>query len=61
MDKTYLGKVNMVERALREDGVDVDVDADEKVDKGIVRVMSKLWWNGVKAHTGNFLLAGLLH
>ena len=61
VDKTYLAAAGTMLRHLAARGINVDVDADETIDRGIVDYMNELWLKGVKAHSGNYLLAGLLH
>ena len=61
VDKTYLAVAGSMLRRLKAEGIDVDVAADAAIDKGIVEYMNEQWLKGVKAHSGNYLLAGLLH
>ena len=60
VDKNYLALVEKLENHLKEQDVDLDMD-DAKIDQEIVQYMNKLWLKGVKAHTGNHLLAGWMH
>ena len=61
VDRNYLALVEKLESHLAELGVDVDTSDDQTIDKEIVKYMNKLWLKGVKAHTGNHLLAGWIH
>ena len=61
MDKNYLKLVEKLEKHLESVGVKIEEEEDIKVDKEVVEYMNRLWLKGVKAHTGNHLLAGILH